>query len=244
LLLLFSYEEVGENKPGFAVQFQVVNAFPHDRTSFTEGLLYHEGYFYESAGLYGQSSLRKVNVSSGAVLQHMAVDNRYFAEGLALHNDVLYQLEWKAQVVFKYDRNTFQPLERETNPELEGWGLTSNGTSLIMSTGSSRIYFLDPVSFTVVRTIDVKDGTNPVRNLNELEYIKGEIWANVWLTNKIVRINPDTGVIKSAIDCTSIKPVGNSVQEFNGIAYDSDNDRIFVTGKKWPTIFEITVSDP
>jgi len=221
-----------------------VTTYPHDRTSFIEGFFYYDGYFYESSGLYGDSSVRRVNISDGAVLQSRDVDSQYFGEGLALFGNYLYQLEWRARIVFVYDRDTLTPIRNFQNPASEGWGLTTDGTHLIMSVGTSRIYFLDPVSFTVVRYIDVKDGSNLVRNLNELEYINGEIWANVWLTNKIVRINPDTGVIKSIIDCTSLKPSNGYSQEFNGIAYDSENNRIWVTGKKWPTIFEIRVNDP
>jgi len=234
LLFLFAILfSVGWGAP--TVPFEVVNRYPHDTGSFTEGLLYYNGVIYESAGLYGQSSLRKVNLTSGEVLQRIDVPPSFFAEGLVLFHDALFQMTWKENVVFKYDRETFELLNTFSNP-YDGWGLTTDGTSLIMSTGSSHIYFVDPTDFTVKNSITVTNSGSPVRNLNELEYINGEIWANVWLTNKIVRIDPTTGNVNSVLDFTSIKTRG---AEFNGIAFDSVNQRIFVTGKYWPTLFEI-----
>jgi len=228
--------------PGTPVYtYAVVNTWPHDRGAFTQGLVYFDGMLLESAGLYGQSSLRRVELNTGQVLQQVAVPPEYFAEGLALLNGKLYQLTWRNQKGFVYDQNTFQ-LEKEFSYEGEGWGLTTDGQSLILSDGTDRIRFLDPVTFAVKRSINVSDHGRPVFMLNELECVKGEIFANVWQTDFIVRINPANGAVAGWIDLGGLLPPADrdaGTDVLNGIAYDAAGDRLFVTGKQWPKLFEV-----
>ena len=221
--------------------FRVVKAFPHDPTAFTQGLLFADGIFYESTGLRGQSTLRKVTPETGAVLQQVAVEDRYFAEGLALVGHELLQLTWEEQVGFVYDKTSLKRL-RTFNYPTEGWGMAFDGKRLVMSDGSSRLFFLDPKTQKRVGSIHVVDGGRPVERLNELEFVRGELWANVWTTDRIAKINPETGLVTGWIDLAGLlqrEARGPEGDVLNGIAWDQVGDRIFVTGKKWPWLFQI-----
>lgn len=224
------------------LSYEVVKSYPHDPNAFTQGLLYHQGYFYESTGLYAKSSLRKVEIETGTVVQSAPVDSTYFAEGLALFNGQLLQLTWQARKGFIYDLNSFSLLNT-FEYSTEGWGLTNDQQSLIMTDGSNRIRFLDPNTFQVQRSVTVMYQNRPVDRLNELEFIKGEIYANVWLTDRIARIDPQTGRINAWLDLSGLLSdadrAGRSVDVLNGIAYDEAEDRLFVTGKNWPKVYEI-----
>ena len=226
--------------------FEVVNRLPHDPRAYTQGLLYHKGYFYESTGLYGESSLRKVDPQSGWLHRTKPLSPRYFGEGLALVRGVLVQLTWKAGKAFVYNSDNFEPL-REFSYNTEGWGLTFDGRSLVMSDGSERLYFRDPTSFRLEKTLTVTDNGRAVHYLNELEFIEGEIWANVYQSFDVVRIDPESGYVLSRIDFTGIlSPQDRNGREdvLNGIAYDPESKRIFVTGKRYSHIYEIRLREP
>lgn len=224
--------------------FTVVASFPHDPNAFTQGLVYLNGEFYESTGLNGESTVRRVEVASGKVLQRRDVDAKYFAEGLALVGEELLQLTWQHKLGFVYDRKTFAP-KRTFAYGTEGWGIaydTKGG--LVMSDGSDKLFWLDPKTQKVLGSVPVTDGGRPVDQLNELEWIEGEIWANVWTTDRIARINPTTGVVNSWVDLSSLWPAYQrtpTADVLNGIAYDAAGKRIFVTGKKWPKVYQIAV---
>jgi glutaminyl-peptide cyclotransferase len=222
--------------------YSIIRAFPHDRAAFTQGFEYVDGFFYEGTGLTGKSSIRKVNVETGEVVQRRDVPDEYFGEGITIWKNELIELTWQSKVAFVYDRATFAPKRTLSYPG-EGWGLTHDDTALIMSDGSAALRFLDPVSFAERRRVTVTDGGVPVAHLNELEYVKGEIYANVWQTNLIARIAPDSGRVVGWIDLTGLLPAADSagVDVLNGIAYDAARDRLFVTGKWWPKVFEIKI---
>ena len=234
--------------------YEIVNQFKHDSNAFTQGLVVHNGFFYESTGQYGDSTLRKVEIESGKVLQKKDLSEDYFAEGMTILNGKIYQVTWKEKTGFVYDSNDFKLL-KEFPYQGEGWGLTNDGKNLILSDGTHVIRFLDPETFQIVRTITVlREGGKPLLDLNELEYVKGEIWANVWRAedpqilgkpNHIARIDPNSGKILGWIDLGNISPEDvrrdPSSNTLNGIAYDETADRIFVTGKNWKKIFEIKV---
>jgi glutamine cyclotransferase len=221
--------------------YEVVNAFPHDSAAFTQGLVFHDGALLESTGLERLSTLRRVELQSGKVLQKVDVPPYFFAEGLTLFGGKLYQLTWKGEKGFIYDPQTFQKTGEFTY-EGEGWGLTHDGESLILSDGSAQLRFIDPNTFHVRRTINVNDRGRPVEELNELEYVKGEIYANVWHQNRVARVDPKSGRVVGWIDLTGLlRPGETSDPEavLNGIAYDERGDRLFVTGKLWPKVFEV-----
>src|SRR5262249_48295579 len=222
--------------------YEILKSFPHDPNAFTQGLLYHQGVFYESTGLNGQSSLRKVEVETGKVLQIVPVPPQFFAEGLALFNGRLLQLTWQNHRGFIYDLNSFNLINTFDYTD-EGWGLTHDGRSLIMTDGSNRIRYLDPDNFQVQRTLNVQENGRPIDRLNELEYIKGEIYANIWQTDRVARIDPRTGHVNAWIDLAGLlSPAdreGHNADVLNGIAYDESGDRLFVTGKLWPKLYEI-----
>ncbi len=226
-----------------ADSYRVIHAYPHDPQAFTQGLIYLDGHLYESTGLNGRSSLRMVDLDSGQVVEHRDVPEKYFAEGLTNWGNTLVQLTWQTHIGFVYDRATFHLL-RSFQFSGEGWGLTQDGKHLILSDGTATLRFLDPNTFKEVRRINVTDHGQPVKNLNELEYIHGEIYSNIWYSNKIARISPQTGKVLGWIDLTGIIPsveLQSNDAVLNGIAYDALHDRLFVTGKLWPRLFEIKV---
>ncbi len=226
-----------------ADSYQVVHSYPHDEQAFTQGLIYLDGHLYESTGLEGHSSLRMEELETGRILQFHDVPSQYFAEGLASWGNTLIQLTWQNHVALVYDRSTFRFLR--TLPYTgEGWGLTGDSKSLILSDGTATLRFLYPATFKLQRRITVRDHGQPVTQLNELEYVHGEIYANVWHTDRIARISPVTGKVLGWIDLTGLLPESQRLSAeavLNGIAYDAVNDRLFVTGKLWPKIFEIKV---
>jgi glutaminyl-peptide cyclotransferase len=245
LILLFLFPGLqGEESKGSetpAESYRVVHEYPHDPDAFTQGLLYENGSLFESTGLPGRSSLRRVDLQTGHVEQIIRVPDEFFAEGLTDWQNYLIQLTWQSHVGFVYDRSTFRKL-KEFHYSGEGWGLTHDNKQLIMSDGSATLRFLDPADFHVMRTLAVADGAEPVQYLNELEYVKGEIWANVWQTDRVARISPATGKVLGWINLEGIlKPSSRTEKTdvLNGIAYDATHDRLFVTGKLWPKIFEI-----
>jgi glutamine cyclotransferase len=222
--------------------YEVVATFPHDRGAFTQGLVFRHGSLYESTGLNGQSTLREVELASGKVLKQIAVPRQYFAEGLAIVGSQAYQLTWQNHRGFVYDADTFEK-QREFEYAGEGWGLATNGEWLILSNGTNEIAFLDPTKgFESRRVIAVTAAGKPVERLNELEFINGEIFANVWQTDEVVRIDPATGVVRGVIDFSGLLPASARTPDtdvLNGIAYDAERDRLYVTGKRWPMIFQV-----
>ena len=220
--------------------YQVVRSYPHDRSAFTQGLLYRDGVLYEGTGLNGRSGVRKVRLETGEVLKFQPLSSQYFGEGIAEFKGHIFQLTWQSQIGFVYDLNTFEQ-QRTFTYEGEGWGLTHDNTRIIMSDGSADLRFLDPDTLKETRRITVHDQNGPVRELNELEYVKGEIYANVWQTERIARISPRDGNVVGWIDLhgllTPAERAGTDV--LNGIAYDAAGDRLFVTGKLWPRLFQI-----
>jgi glutaminyl-peptide cyclotransferase len=224
--------------------YQVVRTYPHDPNAFTQGLIYVDGHLYESTGLNGRSSLRLLDLASGNVLQKHDLAHEFFGEGLTDWGSTLIQLTWTSHKAFVYDRFSFS-LQRTISFDGEGWGLTHDETQLILTDGTPTLRFLDPKSLRVTRRLRVADQSGrAVENLNELEYVRGEIYANVWQTNQIIRISPRTGKVLGRIDLTGIidkRELQGEGAVLNGIAYDAAGDRLFVTGKLWPKLFEIKV---
>jgi glutamine cyclotransferase len=226
------------------LSMKVVHAYPHDPRAFTQGLKYYGGYLYESTGIAGQSSLRKVSLQTGEVVRKVDLPPQYFGEGLTIFHGKIYQLTWLAKKGFIYDLRTFRQVG-EFPYDTEGWGLTHDDKSLIMSDGTNIIRYIDPLSFKVTRTIEVYAGREGVVNLNELEYIKGEIFANIWHSPRIARIDPRSGQVLAWIDLTPLvsKEQHSDEAVLNGIAYDKATERLFVTGKNWPQLFEIKLKN-
>jgi glutaminyl-peptide cyclotransferase len=225
--------------------YRVVNSYPHDSRAFTQGLIVRDGFFYESTGQNGQSTIRKVRVSTGEVVQSRPLERQYFGEGLTAWGAQLLQLTWKNNVGFVYDLASFRPL-RTFSYTGEGWGLTHDGAHLIMSDGqpAGQLRFLDPRTLAEVRRVTVQEGGRPIDRLNELEFVKGEVFANVWYTDQICRIDPTSGRVTGWIDLAGILPAQQRSSPdavLNGIAYDAAGDRLFVTGKNWPRVFEIVL---
>lgn len=236
------YQSIPEKLwPSAAVK--VIAAYPRDPNSFTQGLIYADGVLYESAGLYGQSTLRKLELQTGVVLLEERLEEQYFAEGLTLLDGLLYQLTWKENKGFIYDPVDLS-LQGTFTYATEGWGLTTDGSSLILSDGSANLYFINPQTMQTTRVLPVtKDGA-PLEKLNELEYIRGEIYANIWFQDIIVRIDPQSGEVLGVIDCSMLRegegaPLPKDV--LNGIAYDAATDRLFITGKNWSWIYEVSL---
>ena len=223
-------------------RYRVVNTYPHDVKAYTQGLIYHDGWLYEGTGQPQQSSIRKVKLETGEVIKIRNNAAEIFGEGITIFRDKLYQLTYKAQVCFIYDPNTFEEIKKVYYQNREGWGLTHNGEELIMSDGTHVIYFMEPELFTVKRQIEVYGPGGMVDNLNELEYIDGKIYANRYFTDEIVIIDPVTGKLEGRINLKGIlshRDRNARTDVLNGIAWDSKNDRLFVTGKYWPKLFEI-----
>lgn len=221
--------------------YVVINSYPHDIHAYTQGLLYDGGYLYESTGQYGESSLRKVKLETGEILQSVSLDRELFGEGLCVFEDKLYQITWKNRVGFVYDKESLRVLNK-VYYQTEGWGLTTDGKKLLMSNGSHQLFFLDPVYFSEVGRIEVYDHKGPVSNLNELEMIDGMVYANIFMTDRIVVFSPMDGRVHAYIDLTGILPERyhhRRLDVLNGIAWDPHQERLFVTGKYWPRLFEI-----
>ena len=231
--------------------YEIVKTYNHDPNAFTQGLIYHEGSLYEGTGgsrLRGDnfySSLRKVNLDTGKVEKKFDLSSDYFGEGITIMNDKIYQLTWREQTGFVYDLNDFKLL-KEFRYSGEGWGLTNDGTNLIMSDGTHVLRFVDPETFQTIRTLTILDEKGkPVTYINELELIKGEIWANIWQKDDIIRIDPATGKILGRINLEKLvdetMDKSREADVLNGIAYDADGDRIFITGKKWNKLYEVKI---
>jgi glutaminyl-peptide cyclotransferase len=238
---LAAWPQLGARREA-ATGFEVVAAYPHDSNAFTQGLAINAGQLYEGTGQYGASTVRRVDLQSGRPDKQRALNQRYFGEGIAILGGLLYQLTWQNGVVVVYDLETFE-VERTMQYDGEGWGLTHDGKELIMSDGSATIRFRDPQTFAVTREIAVHAGGAPLPRLNELEYIDGEIWANIWYDDRIARISPANGEVLGFIDLATLYPQNarNSEAVLNGIAYDSAAKRLFVTGKNWPQLYEIRI---
>lgn len=226
--------------------YRVVKTYPHDTDAFTEGLFYRDGYLYESTGELDHSGVRKVALDSGRVLQEVHTPRPYFGEGIVAWHDRLIQLTWRNQQGFVYDLATFTPRTRFAYPG-EGWALTSDGSSLYMSDGTASIRRLDPETLQQVGSIEVTARGKPLDNLNELEWVKGALLANVWLTSRIARIDPASGKVTAWIDLQALVPTADTLTDpsndvLNGIAYDAEHDRLFVTGKRWPKLYEIRLA--
>ncbi|MDX9930098.1 MAG: glutaminyl-peptide cyclotransferase [Bacteroidales bacterium] len=224
--------------------YRVEKVFPHDADAYTQGLLFYDGYLYEGTGLEGKSTLRKTELETGRVVKQHSLENRFFGEGITIYGDRIYQLTWQTKTGFIFDRETFRELGKFYY-NTEGWGLTTAGENMVMSDGTNKLYFVEPSNFAVIKTLEVYDNESLVTNLNELEFINGEIWANIYMTDLIARIDPETGKVTGYIDLAGIitdaerKDYGNDV--LNGIAWDPAGNRIFVTGKNWPKLFQIRV---
>ena len=220
---------------------QVVNVYPHDPKAYTQGFVFHEGFFYEGTGLQGLSTIRKVELKTGKILKSYQLPPEYFGEGIAIFDNKLIQLTWQSHIGFIYDLESFRLLGTFSYPT-EGWGITFDGKHLIMSDGTAVLRFLETQTYKIVKQIEVRDRGNIVPNINELEYIRGEVYANVWGTAYIVRISPRTGQVLGWIDLRGLYQyvsAGGKKDVLNGIAYDAKDNRLFVTGKYWPNIFEI-----
>ena len=226
--------------------YNIVNTYPHDRDAFTEGLVFEDGFLFEGTGLLEQSTLRRVELETGAVLQIHELPDQFFGEGITIYGDKIIQLTWQSNVGFVYDKTSFELLQQFDYPT-EGWGITHDEEHLIMSDGTSALHFLDLQTFEEIGQLAVFDDAGPVTRLNELEYIQGEIYANVWQTDRIARIAPGTGRVVGWVDLEGLLTAedrSEPVDVLNGIAYDADTDRLFVTGKLWPKLFEIELISP
>jgi glutamine cyclotransferase len=233
-----------EDVPRFG--YKVVKTYPHDINAFTQGLVFRDGYLFEGTGKNGQSSLSKVLLDDGSVQLTTPLNRRYFGEGIEVVGDKIYQLTWRSNMVFVYDKDSFQPTGNHYNAT-EGWGLAFDGTHLIMSDGTATLQFMNPETFAPERKVEVTLNGNPIIYLNELEFIDGEVWANVWQTDYIVRIDPATGKVVSLVDMTGLSQqtqLGSSEAVLNGIAWDEQGQRLFVTGKHWSNLFEIELVAP
>ena len=240
LLLQFAYQSMNEGEPTF-YSFNVVASYPHDDTAFTQGLVYHNELLYEGTGLYGSSSLKITELSTGNVIEQADLPSDYFGEGITIMGDRVYQVTWEENTCFVYSADDLTEI-RSFSYGGEGWGLTHDGANLILSNGSSTLSFRDPDTFQLVRTVDVTYDDEPVSNLNELEYVDGVVYANIWQTNQIVMVDPDDGAVIGWIDLEGIEELlvsTEGIDVLNGIAYNDETGRLLVTGKLWPNVFEI-----
>jgi glutamine cyclotransferase len=238
-MIIISVDNRPVNDTALQYTFEIIATYPHDEKAFTEGLAFDNGVLYESTGLYGSSTLRRVQLETGEALQVHALQNEFFGEGIAIVDNKIIQLTWRSHVGFVYNENDFQVL-REFNYSTEGWGITSDGNELIMSDGTSNLYLLDPSTFEKIGQVQVH-GSDPVININELEYVNGKVYANIWNTRKIAIINLQDGRVEGWIDLTGLPGSRNEDPNsvLNGIAYDAELDRLFVTGKMWAWLYEI-----
>jgi len=241
VLLIFGCSDTKNTETAADYTYKVVHTYPHDPNAFTQGLVFENGFLYEGTGLNGYSTLRKVKLETGNILQMHKLPDKFFGEGITIYKDKIIQLTFRSNVGFVYDKDSFELLQRFDYPT-EGWGVTYDGKRIIMSDGTSTLYFLDPETLKQTGRIKVHDKNVPVSGLNELEYVKGEIFANVWPTERIIIIESRTGKVIGWINMEGLLNRKNSIQfvdVLNGIAYDAAGDRLFVTGKFWPKLFEI-----
>lgn len=240
---LAAWVQLRAARGGASGAVEVVAAYPHDPMAFTQGLAVANGRLYEGTGRYGASSIRRVDLETGRVEQRRELNARYFGEGITILDGRLYELTWRAGLGIVYDLESFDLLETFRYPG-EGWGLANDGERLILSDGTSTLRFLDPESFEELGRVTVREDGTPLDRLNELELVDGEVWANVWYEDRIVRIDPETGEVLGALDLSRLYPASQRGSEavLNGIAYDAEADRLFVTGKNWPQLFEIEVA--
>ena len=225
--------------------YRVIRDYPHDPKAFTQGLQYENGFLYESTGQYGQSSIRRVELETGKVLQIYDLPAHYFGEGLLIWGNRLVQLTWTSGIGFIYDKSSFK-LEDQFRYTMEGWGITSDGRHWIISDGTNLLYYMNPSDHKIEKWVEVKEGSTPIRNLNELEYIKGEIFANIWQEDRIARIQPESGEVVGWLYLSDLLSSAERAKAdvLNGIAYDEGQNRLFITGKYWPRIFEIQLTGP
>ena len=226
--------------------YEVVSAYPHDQNAFTQGLVFENGFLYEGTGLYGRSTLRRVRLKTGEILQIRRLPDRFFGEGVTIYRNKIIQLTYRSNIGFVYGKEGFELLHKFTFPT-QGWGITYDGRRLIMSDGTATLHYLDPETFEVIGGIHVRDNYGPVSKLNELEFIQGEIYANVWKTDHIARIAPQTGKVIGWINLKGLLSAEDhhaKIDVLNGIAYDAEKARLFVTGKWWPKVFEIKLISP
>lgn len=234
------------DKPPASLSYRILNFYPHDIHAYTQGLVYEDGFLYEGTGQYNESSLRKVNIKTGEPLRVLNLPGEIFGEGITIFGSRIFQLTYKSQVGFVYDKESFERLQKVYYENKEGWGLTNDGSQLIMSDGSNLIYFMDPEYFTETSRLEVYNEKGPVDRLNELEYINGKIYANIYGSDEIVVIDPKSGAVVARIDFKGILPEKDRhsrIDVFNGIAYNTDNQTLFVTGKYWPKLFEVKLSE-
>jgi glutamine cyclotransferase len=238
---LIIYSDIAPKRNGY----KVIHTYPHGRDAFTQGLVYDNGVLFEGTGQETGSSLREVELETGKVIRQHNLDASLFGEGIAIYRDRIFQVTWQNKVGFVYEKSTFKLLNKVYYPS-EGWGLATIGDKIIMSDGTNVLYFIEPETFTVVSRIEVYDNERKVDSLNELEYINGEIWANIWMNDHIARIDPLSGKVLAYIDLKGLLPQNernSDTDVLNGIAYDPAGKRIFVTGKKWPKLYEIKVTE-
>ena len=245
IIVLTAWAQFAANGETELWTFEIVATIPHEPTAFTQGLVIHDGQLYESTGQYGESTLRRLELATGRVEKQIALSSAYFGEGITIFGERLYQLTWQNNLALVYDVETFDRVGAYRY-DGEGWGLTHDGTHLIVSDGSAAIRFHNPETFEVVRRLVVLADGQPVGSLNELEYINGEIWANLWYQDRIARISPETGAVLGWIDLSGLYPRSRRASEdvLNGIAYDAETDRLYVTGKNWPWLYQIAVVQP
>lgn len=233
--------------PPSNISYNIVASYPHDTSSYTQGLIWQDNALYEGTGLEGQSRLMKVDLKNGKAEESVSLDRSVFGEGITILNNKIYQLTWQTHKVYVYDAKTFKKI-KEFTWDHEGWGLTHNGKELIISTGDSNLYFVDPETFKLLRIVGVTDNNGPVGNLNELEYINGAVFANIYLTDYIIKIDPSNGHITGKMDLSGLlEKSGKQVNKeegyvLNGIAFDSSKNSLYITGKKWPLLYEMKIN--
>ncbi|UCE42566.1 MAG: glutaminyl-peptide cyclotransferase [Candidatus Aminicenantes bacterium] len=243
LLFGLSVQKDIPEKPPVKIPYKITRTYPHPPGSFTQGLVFEDGFLYEGTGQYGSSSLRKIKLETGEILKEIGLPREIFGEGITIHKNRIIQLTWFSQIGFVYDKTSFRQIKTFRYPvSIEGWGITTDGNHLILSDGSNILYFLDPESFEVINQLNVQNHLGSVQKINELEYVDGAIYANIWQLPKIIKINVDSGKVTGVIDLSNIVPKqfrGHSDYVLNGIAYDSEKNRFLVTGKMWPYVFEM-----
>lgn len=243
IVITASYFIITQEKPIPTYSYNIIHTYPHDPEAFTQGLVFEDGVLYEGTGIRNRSSIRKIELESGDILQMHNLSSEYFGEGITIYQDKILQLTWRSNLGFVYDKESFELIDT-FEITTEGWGLTHDGSNLIMSDGSSSLFFLDFYSYEIIRTVEVGDKNDPVLYINELEYIGGEVYANIWQSERIARIDPKSGDVIGWLDLRGLADQfddGVSVDVLNGIAFDDETDRLFVTGKLWPFLYEIEI---